>query len=277
MSAPVGRLDAELWGVDFTSAPTVRKPIVLARGRLLGKVVRLSGLSMLPTMAEFETLLQTPGPWCAGLDLPFGLPRAFVESQQLGQDSAAVMASVLQRCPRRMDFRAFVDAWGNTQPAGKRLLHRRTDAALPGVQSTSPMQTRYVPVGFMYFEGYSRLLKAGVDVPRLVAGDPQRVALEAYPGFLAFELLGRRGYKNDDSGERLLARKDLLEALEQGRTRLGLRLKLTPAQAGAVVADSSGDRLDAVMCLMQATWSLTQPDHGLPQDVDAVEGWILSA
>lgn len=68
-----------------------------------------------------------------------------------------------------------------------------------------------------------------------------------------------------------------VESLEQGRTRLGLRLKLTPAQAGELVADAAGDRLDAVLCLAQAAWARLQPGCGLPTEVDGVEGWILGA
>ena len=212
-----------------------------------------------------------------GFDFPFGLPREFVDAMGLGDISATVIAEVRRRCPTRMAFRALVDAWGNTQPAGQRLLHRVADSAMPGLSSTSPLQTRYVPVGFMYYEGFSRLLAAGVNVPALHAGDTARTALEGYPGLLAHELVGRRSYKNDDSSERLLARKDILEALEQGRTRLKLRLKLTPAQAGALVADSSGDRLDAVLCMAQAAWASQQPRWGQPVQVDAVEGWITTA
>ena len=105
-------------------------------------------------------------------------------------------------------------------------MHRRTDRALTGVTSTSPLQTRYVPVGFMYYEGWARLVAAGVSAPGLRAGDPARVALEGYPGLLAHELIGARSYKNDDGAERLIARKDIVDALEPGRTRPGARLKL---------------------------------------------------
>jgi hypothetical protein len=188
-----------------------------------------------------------------------------------------VIQELQRRCPTRLAFRALVDAWGNTRPAGQRLLHRATDATLPGFSSTSPLQTRYVPVGFMYYEGLSRLIASGAHLPGLHAGDPGRIALEGYPGLLAHELIGRRSYKNDPSAERLLARKTIVEALEQGRTRLGLRLKLTPAQAGELVADESGDRLDAVLCLAQAAWAAGQPRFGQPMEVDAVEGWISTA
>ncbi len=266
-----------LLGVDFSSAPSARKPITVAQGQLAGRVLRLQGLRELPRMADFEALLAEPGPWLGAFDFPFGLPRAFVQAQGLGDSAQAVVAAVHARCPNRMAFRAWVDAWGNTQPAGQRLIHRRCDTALPGVSSTSPLQTRYVPVGFMYYEGFSRLVKAGVHLPALHEGDPTRTALEGYPGLLAHELIARRSYKNDDSAERLLARKDIVEALEQGRTRLGLRLKLTPAQAGELVADASGDRLDAVLCLLQAAWASAQPGLGLPAGVDPVEGWILTA
>jgi hypothetical protein len=267
----------QLWGVDFSSAPSARKPVVVAQGQRAGAVLRLQAVQLLPRMDAFAALLATPGPWLGAFDFPFGLPRAFVRAQGLGDTAQAVITELQRRCPTRMDFRALVDAWGNTQPAGQRLIHRATDTALPGLSSTSPLQTRYVPVGFMYYEGFSRLVAAGVHLPGLHDGDVARVALEGYPGLLAHELIGRRSYKNDDSPERLLARKTIVEALEQGRTRLGLRLKLTPGQAGELVADSSGDRLDAVLCLVQAAWASAQARWGQPPQVDPLEGWITSA
>jgi hypothetical protein len=268
--------EAELLGVDFTCAPSRRKPITVARGRRVGAVLKLERLDALPALADFEALLREPGPWLGAFDFPFGLPRAFVTSLALGDSTDAVIREIHHRCPTRMAFRALIDAWGNQQPRGQRLIHRAADAAMPGISSTSPLQTRYVPVGFMYYEGLARLVAADVMLPRMRPGDGRRVALEGYPGLLAFELIGRRSYKNSTEPDRLIARKDIVDTLEQGRTRLGLRLKLTHAQREALVDDASGDRLDAALCLMQAGWALTRPDGGLPATLDAVEGWIAT-
>jgi hypothetical protein len=263
-----------LLGVDFTCAPSRRKPIMVARGVLRGPRLALRRIDALGDLDGFEALLAEPGPWVGGFDFPFGLPREFVDSLALGSDAAAVMVALRHRCPRRMDFRHLVDEWGNTRPRGQRLVHRRTDRS-GGVGSTSPLQTRYVPVGFMYYEGMSRLLDAGVHLPHLREANPSRVALEAYPGRLAGELLGRRSYKNRACADRLIARKDMLEALEQGRTRLGFRLAMTHAQRDAIVGDASGDAIDAVLCLAQAAWATARPNFGLPAAVDPIEGWIV--
>jgi hypothetical protein len=266
-----------LLGIDFTSAPTKSKPITVARGRRVGDVLRFDRLDSHATFAGFEALLMEPGPWLGAFDFPFGLPREFVDSLALGGTIDEVIGALQQRCANRMAFRALVDAWGNSRPAGQRLLHRRTDTAMAGTRSSSPLQTRYVPVGFMFFEGLARLVRAGVTLPRMRSGDAARVALEGYPGLLAHELIGRRSYKNEGDAERLIARKDIVDMLEQGRTRLGLRLKLTHAQRESLVDDASGDRLDAVLCLVQAAWASVQPAYGMPGDVDPVEGWITSA
>lgn len=271
-----------LLGCDFSSAPTRRKPVVLAHGRLQGQRLALDRLQTFASLDDWQQALSAMPNWVGGFDFPFGLPRAFVESLHLGTTAAEVVRSVHRLYPSRMAWRAGIDAWGSTRPAGQRLLHRATDRASEGVSSTSPLQSRYVPVAFMYYEGFSRLVKTAFTVPALVPGDGQQVALEAYPGLLAHALIGRRSYKNDASADRLIARKDIVEALEQGRNPLGLRLKLSVAQAGELVADEGGDRLDAVLCLAQAAWGYLQRSNperpwGLSPQTDPVEGWIVSA
>jgi hypothetical protein len=263
-------------GVDFTSAPTRRKPITWARGHVKAGVLRLDGIERLEDFASFEAALARPGPWLGGFDLPFGLPRELVERLGWPHDWADCIAhyASLDRAEIRERFAAFCA----TRPAGGKFAHRATD----GPAGSSPsMKWVNPPVAFMLHAGVPRLVAAGVTIAGLYVGDPQRVALEAYPGLLARELIGARSYKSDDRAkhtpERLIARKDLVDALEQGRTRLALRLKLSHAQRDQLVADASGDTLDAVLCLVQAAWASMQPGYGLPPDIDPLEGWIVSA
>ena len=268
--------DPSVFGIDFTSAPGARKPIRVAAGQRQGAVVRLAGLTALPSLEAFSAWLARPGPWLAGLDLPFGLPRELVE--QLGWPTGyrALMAhyATLSRVEIRDLFAAFCDA----RPAGAKFAHRACDGpagASPSMKWVNP------PVAWMLHAGVPRLIEAGVHLPGLLDGDAGRVALEAYPGLLARELIGRRSYKSDaragQTPDRLIARKDIVDALEQGLTRLGLRLKLSHAQRDELVADASGDSLDAVLAMLQAAWATTQPRHGWPEGVDPLEGWILSA
>jgi len=266
----------ELLGVDFSCSPSRRKPITVARGRLDGERLAVAAVDALPTLAAFDALLCTPGPWLGGFDLPFGLPRAFVDAHAFGSSAAEVIAAVRGRCATRMEWRAFIDVWGNTQPRGARLLHRRTDTASP-VASTSPLQTRYVPVGLMYYEGVSRLVAAGVTLPALRhAGDPRRIALEAYPRRLAHAIVARRSYKNGDDDDRRAARATIVATLESGADRFGFALACDEALRASLVDDASGDRLDAVLCLAQAAIASRRGGYGVPDDVDPVEGWIAS-
>lgn len=266
----------ELLGVDFTCAPTRRKPIVVARGVREGDTLHLQRLQRIESLAGFDALLAEPGPWFGGFDLPFGLPRAFVEAQGLGQSADAVIAELHRRCEgRRMVFRALVDAWGNGRPAGQRLVHRATDRA-GAPTSSSPLQTRYVPVGFMYFEGFARLVRADVQAPGLRRGDARRVAVEAYPGRAAHALIGARSYKNSEAADRTEARTHIVRALRLGEGGHGIRVAAPPVLCEAMIEDASGDPLDALLCLVQAAWAERQPGHGLPPAVDPVEGWIVA-
>jgi len=273
----------QLLGCDFSSSPSKKKQIVLAFGRLSGNVLKLENTERFSTLVGWANRLHH-GSWLGAFDLPFGLPRELVQTLGWPTEWQACLQhfTTLSRADIRLRFQAFC----NARPPGHKFAHRATD--LPAGSSPS-MKWVNPPVAWMLHAGVPPLVASGawlggvMPVPEV---PPSRVALEAYPGLLAREVLGTRSYKSDDKArqtpERWLARKDLVTALEQGRTRLGLRLKLSPAQADALVSDTSGDSLDAVLCLMQAAWA--QQRHmegdgrfGLPAHADPLEGWIVTA
>ena len=269
-----------LLGCDFSSSPTRRKPIVVAWGRCQGARVHLERLQRCDSLSEWGQLMAQDGDWVGGFDLPFGLPRALVAQLNWPQTWRACMDhyASLDRAQIRATFKAFCDA----RPVGHKFAHRATD----GPAGSSPsMKWVNPPVAFMLHAGVPVLIQAGVYFPGLHAGDPRRVALEAYPGLLARALLGGRSYKSDDRAkqtpERLIARKDLIHAMEMGQA-LEMRLVLSHAQRDALVQDASADSLDAVLCLMQAAWAAQRRAQGdalcgLPAQLDALEGWIVTA
>ena len=266
-----------LAGVDFTSAPSRRKPITIALGGLRGdSTVVLDEIVAHPDFASFSAWLCSPGPWLAAFDFPFGLPRALVETLGWPREWLPLTRHYtgLSRAEIRATFQAFCAA----RPIGDKFAHRACDAfstASPSMKWVNP------PVAFMLHAGIGLLLDAGVQIATLHPGDPSRVALEGYPGLLARELIGRRSYKSDTRAMQTRSRRDarveLLERLEAGDSRLGVALALDAAQREALRDDASADRLDAVLCLMQAAWAAQRPGWGLPEDVDPLEGWIVSA
>ena len=270
------RVFSAIAGVDFTSRPTRAKPITVALGHVGRAAVRVARIDAHASFESFAAWLRTPGPWLGVFDLPFGLPRELVAALGWPMQWLPLVRHYagLDRREIRAAFKAFCDA----RPAGAKFAHRATD----GPAGSSPsMKWVNPPVAWMLHAGVPLLLDAGLHLPALHDGDPTRVALEGYPGLLARELVGTRSYKSDDRAKqtaaRLIARKDIVDALEQGRTRLALRLKLSHAQREALVDDASGDRLDAVLCLMQAGWASGQAGFGLPAAVDPLEGWIVTA
>lgn len=262
-----------IYGVDFTCAPRAAKPITAACAVLRGKVLKLERVERMATFTEFEALLARPGPWVGGFDFPFSLPLELVRDLGWPADWTKLVA----HCATfdRLAFRQVLDAYRNTRAAGNRYAHRATD--LPA-GSSSPMKLVNPPVALMFHEGARRVLASGAHVPALHDGDRTRVALEAYPGLLVRKQLGiRDSYKSDTRAEqtakRRRVRRKIVLALKAGQP-LGIKLDCKDA---ALIADGSGDLLDAAICAVQAAWAATQERYGIPASAPAGEGWIVSA
>ncbi|MES2039852.1 MAG: DUF429 domain-containing protein [Pseudomonadota bacterium] len=265
----------KLHGVDFTSAPSRRKGITIASGQMQGDVLRLESLQTLSDFTAFDNWLMQPGPWLAGFDLPFSLPRELVEHLHWPTSWPDLMRHMQTqtRAELRLQFKAFCDA----RAVGNKFAHRATDTP---ADSSPSMKWVNPPVAYMLHAGAPRLLDAGVSIPGMHDGDPQRIALEAYPGMVARSIT-KASYKSDDKSkqtpERRQAREQILQALKAGSTTW--KIKLHAGNFGdALLSDGSADLLDAVLCMVLAAWAYDRrgQNFGLPE-FDPLEGWIVGS
>ena len=264
-----------LHGVDFTSAPRRSKAITIASGHLLKSTFTLSSLTSLHDFDSFADWLQQPGPWLAGFDFPFSFPRELITQLNWPTEWPALIRHVAMRTrgELRDTFKAVCDA----RPVGSKFIHRATDL-ISG--SSSSMKWVNPPVAYMLHAGTPMLLAAEVSIPFMHAGDPQRIALEAYPGMVARSIT-RASYKNDaramQTPERRATRLAIIKALESGDYPQAIVLDAGKHRR-ALLDDGSGDLLDAVLCALLAAWGWQRrdSDYGLPAH-DALEGWIVGA
>lgn len=268
---------ATLYGLDFTSAPRRRKPITVARCRLEGDRLRWEAFEDLEDFSAFEAFLERPGPWLAAMDFPFGQPRKLIENLAWPQVWRGYVETVAA-LGSKARFREVLKAYRDPRPAGDKQHPREIDARS---RSQSPMTVYGTPVGLMFFEGAPRLARSGCRVlPVLPGGDPHRTVLEGYPALVARTLVGRSSYKTESRSRDTAARREARRALVEGLAaaalteRYGVSVALPRPVQEQLRQEHQGDRLDALLCAIQAAWASQRPDLGIPPDADALEGWI---
>lgn len=263
----------KIYGIDFTSRPTRRKPITCLECVLVNNTLHAGHLTEWYDFEQFEDALIRPGPWIAGIDFPFGQARTFIENIGWPETWHGYVGFISELA--RKEFRNKLDTYrANRKPGDKE--HRRATDVVAG--SISPQKLYGTPVGLMFFEGAPRLRAAGVTIPGLQQGDPVRIVVEAYPGILARTLIGRRSYKQDTKSkqtkEQRLAREALVNRITSGGclTSHGLKVEAT----NNLTDDPGGDHLDALLCAIQAAWAWNKrrDNYGLPADFDVLEGWV---
>ena len=263
----------KVYGIDFTSSPKRRKPITCLECRLDGNKLEAGELIEWRDFEAFEDALRRPGPWIAGIDFPFGQSRKFIEN--IGWPNTWQGYVEHASSLGRKGFRSTLDGYRANRPAGDKE-HRRAVDVKAG--SISPQKLYGIPVGLMFFEGAPRLLEAGVTIPGLQQGDPQRIVVEAYPGVLARTLIGRRSYKQDTKSKQTRDQHEAREELLEKVTGQGLLATHgLVVSAPKVLADDPGaDHLDALLCAVQAGWAWLQRNNnfGVSGQVDPLEGWI---
>lgn len=264
----------QIIGIDFTSAPRPAKPIVAAHGRLADNVLHISHIDYLSTLTDFATLLADDTPAFIGCDFPFGQPRPFLEAVGWGDTWKAVIAHI--QTLSKVDFLAQLKSFRDSRPSGQKQLLRLCDT-LAG--ATSPMMVYGVPVGRMWFVGAPLLLHSGISVRPNHPTDQPRQAFEVYPALVA-KIAGVGSYKADEkrkqNTERQQQRNVLLSYLQSSAHKdYGVVVNLSTDLAEQCLNDATGDTIDALCAALQTAWAAQHPTHGLPHDVDPLEGWIV--
>lgn len=261
-------------GIDFTSRPSARKPLTCAVCHFEPDgLLRFEKLVSWETYSEFENALRSPGPWIAGIDFPFGQSRTFVRNAGWPEEWRSYVAHAASL--GRDGFRQALELYKLNRSPGDREHRRATDRL---ASSVSPQKLYGVPVALMFFEGAKRLLASGATIPHLQSGDPKRIIVEAYPGVLARTLIGRRSYKHDSrrrqTADQFEARRAILAGLNGDALRLTWGFGVAAPEE--LVIDPTGDRLDSLLCAVQAAWAWTRREdgYGAPWDLDLLEGWI---
>jgi hypothetical protein len=267
-------------GIDFTSAPSRRKPLTVAFGRWQAAAPRpiyeLDEIREFTSLDEFNGLLAAPGRWVGGFDLPFSQPRPLIEHEGW---PTAWPEFVRFYCDQPRDaLRDVFRRWCDARPVGDKFAWRATDKP---AGSSPAMRWANPPVAWMMHAGIGRMLAAGLTFPahHHAPRGSGRIALEAYPGFTARRVC-RQSYKSDTAAkqtpDRRANRRAILTSLEHGTAGLDLTLAITSTWRRRLIADGRGDLLDAVICGLQAAHASALPRYGLPPPHDPLEGWIAS-
>lgn len=266
-----------IYGLDFTSAPGRRKPLVVLRCELAGDVLRVEDAETLTDFGQFEAWLETPGPWVCGMDFPFGQPESLVSALGWPKDWSGYVDTVAALGKEK--FEGTVRADMASRPYGSKWRYRLADRRSG---SSSAMMLFRVPVGKMFFQGAPRLLRSGVSVEPCRPNVDPRVAVEAYPAVVARRFLERESYKRDgvpDTPQRRGARGRLVRSLgsETLRHAYGFTVAMDDAWRRRFVEEPGADALDSLLCAVQAGWAYAKRDEGwgVPPECDQNEGWIL--
>ncbi len=267
-----------IYGLDFTSAPSKRKPLVAVGCTLNGDALRMKSAEVLGGFEEFEGFLEEGGPWVCGMDFPFGQPRPLIEALGWPGTWEGYVGKVSRLS--KEEFEGAIKDYMAGRPKGGKYHYRLADRRSG---SSSAMRLFRVPAGKMFYRGAPLLLSSGVSVEPCRPTGSGRVAVEAYPAVVARRFLGRRSYKSDERKKQTLVQRAAREELITGlgsttlREAYGFVVEMDGAWREEHARDPMADTLDSLLCAVQAAWAYTKRDEGwgVPAECDRDEGWIL--
>jgi hypothetical protein len=269
----------KIFGLDFTSAPRPKKPIMCVVCEMQDNLLQVKDCLKIQSFAEFEAFLHLGGPWLAALDFPFGQPGKLLANlswPSVWEGYIEVISSM-----GKVKFEEALLAYRKDRPTGDKQHLRATDTY---AGACSPMMLHRVPVGKMFFQGAPRLLASGVSIFPCHPTNDTRIVVEGYPALVARKWIGKRAYKSDERSKQTLDKVDARYQIICGlRSReltvhYGFILELSEAMADVLIQDPMGDSLDGLLCAIQAAWAYTQHEngYGIPAQCNRDEGWIVT-
>ncbi len=273
-----GHKPMKIYGFDFTSAPSRKKPITCAACELHGNLLCVQDCLRLTSFEDFEAFLRSHGQWLAALDFPFGQPRKLISNlgwPETWEGYMRIIASMGKK-----EFEETLKRYRESRQTGDKQHLRATDAY---AGARSPMMLHRVPVGKMFFEGATRLLRSEVSILPCRPVDDSRIVVEGYPALVARRLVGKRSYKSDERGKQTIEREEARLEIIRGLCssemleRYGFEVELSAEMGERLVEDAMGDELDAVLCGVQGGWAWLQrgSGYGIPEACQKMEGWIV--
>lgn len=267
-----------IYGLDFTSSPSRRKPITCACCELQDATLSVKTLLKMPSFDEFEAFLRSDGPWLAALDFPFGQPRKLLINLDWPQSWQGYMSVITSMS--KAEFEDTLHKYRASRASGDKLHLRVTDQLAGAI---SPMMLHRVPVGKMFYQGATRLYNSQVSILPCRPTSDNRLAVEGYPALVARKLVGKRSYKSDMLSQQTIdgemARREIVQGLRSERIVewYGLAVEMSDTIGEMLVRDAMGDALDAVLCAVQAGWAYGEYENGfgIPAECDKGEGWIV--
>lgn len=269
----------KVFGIDFTSAPTPRKPIICVSGYFKrGSLLNLDYLETFPHFSSFEEFLKRKGPWLAGVDFPLGLPLSFLHHLKLKTDWSLYVHSIGKW--DKNHFESNIIDFKNKRIPGQKEPLRITDMF---ANAKSPLKLVNPPVGKMFYEGATRLLRSSVSVIPCRPKKDNRIVFESYPALTARKFVKK--YKNETtrSGSLKNARKTIINGIISTNTtrQFGFQTRIKRDLQIRGLEDSNGDILDAILCAIQVAWAYSQkknycPFLGIDKNVIYSEGWIIN-
>ena len=213
----------KVFGIDFTSSPSAMasksknaKWMYLATCELADNQLKVMSLERLNgdkagDYTALVNLLNSDGPWVAGIDVPFGMPIESIEYFQwlLADDAEQTWAKYVDRVREietRKDFKKKVEDWRHptkVNSSGDKERVRKYRLIDKPINSQSPMNCIRPAVGSMFFEACEilRALPASIPPVRLVSEENRHI-IETYPRLVVDRLLvGSKEYKEADDLE----------------------------------------------------------------------------